>query len=157
LGRRVTRSIVSDTSTMISIRRVLVTSVASLLVATACGGDPSPQSEAAARQEVLSQRFPDVVDARFDPIGESTWSVRVTISSPYDTPERYADAWRVLSLDGEVLGTRELVHDHANEQPFTRALNNVMIPLGTDAVLIEARDLINGWSGDTVEFRLPDE
>ena len=108
-------------------------------------------------RSVLSQKFPDVVGAQFDAIGEGTWSVRVTISSPYDTPERYADAWRVLSLDGEVLGTRELVHDHATEQPFTRALNNVDIPLGTDVVLVEARDLINGWSGETVEFTLPEE
>lgn len=142
---------------MVSISRIVATSIVIVLVAAACGGEPSPQSEAADRQEVLSQKFPDVVDAKFDLIGEGSWSVRVTISSPYDTPERYADAWRVLSLDGGVLGTRELVHDHANEQPFTRALNNVAIPLGTDVVLVEARDLINGWSGETVEFRLPDE
>jgi len=142
---------------MVSILRVVAAGIAIVLVASACGGETSPQSEAADRREVLSQKFPDVVDAQFDAIGEGTWSVRVTISSPYDTPERYADAWRVLSLDGEVLGTRELVHDHATEQPFTRALNNVGIPLGTDAVLVEARDLINGWSGETVEFTLPDE
>ena len=142
---------------MVSISRVVAAGIVLMLVATACGGAASPQSEAAARQEVLSQKFPDVVGAQFDAIGEGTWSVRVTISSPYDTPERYADAWRVLSLDGEVLGTRELVHDHATEQPFTRALNNVDIPLGTDVVLVEARDLINGWSGETVEFTLPEE
>lgn len=121
----------------------------------ACGSEATPQSEAAERRQILSQKFPEVVDARFDSIGATTWSVRVTISSPYDTPERYADAWRVLTLEGDVLGERQLTHDHATEQPFTRALNNVDIPAGTDVVVIEARDLINGWSGDRVEFALP--
>ena len=61
----------------------------------------------------------------------------------------------MLTVDGQVLGTRVLTHDHATEQPFTRALNNVEIPAGTETVLIEARDLINGWSDDQIEFELP--
>ena len=108
-------------------------------------------------RQLLSQRFPDIVGAIFDPIGDTTWSIRVTISSPYDTEERYADAWRVLTLDGLVLGTRQLNHDHAAEQPFTRALNNVEIPEGTESVLIEAHDLINGWSDERIEFALPEK
>ncbi|CAN5737826.1 hypothetical protein BH23ACT8_BH23ACT8_23550 [soil metagenome] len=31
-------------------------------------------------------------------------------------------------LDGEVLGVRELLHDHAGEQPFTRSLGDLVIP-----------------------------
>lgn len=134
--------------------------VVPLLLATllfGCSGGDSPGTAAAERRQVLSQRFPDIVGATFDPIGDTTWSVRVTLSSPYDTEDRYADAWRVLTVDGRVLGTRELTHDHATEQPFTRALNNVEIPEGTESVLIEARDLINGWSEERVEFELPED
>ena len=123
----------------------------------ACSGDDSPATAAAERRQLLSQRFPDIVGAIFDPIGDTTWSIRVTISSPYDTEERYADAWRVLTLDGLVLGTRQLTHDHAAEQPFTRALNNVEIPEGTESVLIEAHDLINGWSDERIDFALPEK
>ena len=136
-------------------RYPLAITLAVAMFVSACGGEATPQSDAAERRRILSQEFPDVLDARFDSIGETTWSVRVTISSPYDTPERYADAWRVMTLEGAVLGERVLTHDHASEQPFTRALNNVQIPAGTDVVVIEARDLINGWSGEGIEFSLP--
>jgi hypothetical protein len=126
------------------------------LLAGACGGSSSPATEAEERRQVLQQRFPDIVGASFDPIGDTTWSVRVTLSSPYDSEDRYADAWRVLLPNGTVLGTRQLTHDHAAEQPFTRALNNVEIPEDTQSVLIEGHDLINGWSEDTIEFDLPE-
>ena len=111
------------------------------LLAGACGGSPSPATAAEERRQVLQQRFPDIVGASFDPIGDTTWSVRVTLSSPYDSEDRYADAWRVLLPDGTVLGTRQLTHDHAAEQPFTRALNNVEIPEATSILDYVARYL----------------
>ncbi len=138
-------------------RRIAALFLGVALFATGCGGDPSPTEQATNRREVLSQRFPEIVRATLDPIGDTTWSVRVTMSSPYDAPDRYADAWRVLLEDGTVLGVRELTHDHADEQPFTRALNNVEIPPGTESVFVEGRDLINGWSGDPLEVVLPEE
>jgi len=140
---------------MARVLRAALGAISITVALVACTGDDSPATAAAERRQVLSQRFPEIVGAIFDPIGDTTWSIRVTISSPYDTEERYADAWRVLTVDGNVLGTRELTHDHATEQPFTRALNNVEIPAGSESVLIEARDLINGWSDETVEFELP--
>ena len=56
----------------------------------------------------------------------------------------YADGWRVLSPDSEVLGTRVLGHPHVNEQPFTRALSGVNIPRGIREVVIEARCIRDG-------------
>lgn len=89
----------------------------------------------------------------------SRWSwpgaEEATISSPYDSPDRYADAFRVLAPDGTVLGVRELLHDHANEQPFTRSLDDVRIPDDVDRVTVEGRDLANGWGGDTVTVTVP--
>lgn len=73
----------------------------------------------------------------------------VTISSPYDTPDRYADAIRIRNADGTVYGVRELLHDHASEQPFTRSVTGVTVPDGVAEVVVEARDKTNGWGGKT--------
>jgi hypothetical protein len=99
------------------------------------------------------QRFPDVVGATATNNGD-TWTFEVTISSPYDSPERYADAWRVLAPDGTELAVRELAHDHANEQPFTRSLSGVEIPDGTETVTVQGRDRVNGWGGATIDVDL---
>ena len=102
------------------------------------------------------QRYPDVIGAEAELAGDGTWTISATISSPYDTPERYADAWRVLGPDGAEYGIRVLTHDHANEQPFTRSQRGIEIPGGVDVVTVEGRDLANGWGGGTFELRLPD-
>jgi hypothetical protein len=99
------------------------------------------------------QRFPDVVGATATNDGD-TWTFEVTISSPYDSPDRYADAWRVLAPDGTELAVRELTHDHANEQPFTRSLSGVEIPVGIETVTIQGRDSVNGWGGATFDVAL---
>ena len=44
---------------------------------------------------------------------------------------------------------RELTHDHAAEQPFTRSLTDVVIPPDVTEVTVEGRDLVNGWGGGT--------
>ncbi len=111
--------------------------------------------EATAETETADDnRFPNVIEVNFEREGNGPYSFDVTISSPYDTPERYADAWRVVGLDGTVYGTRELTHDHQFEQPFTRSLAGVEIPDGVDELMVEARDSVNGWGGGTVDIRL---
>jgi hypothetical protein len=94
--------------------------------------------------------YPDVLAVTLTETGDNTYRVSVTLSSPYDTRSRYADAWRVLAPDGTVLGVRVLTHDHQNEQPFTRSLSGVIIPLDVTRVTVEGRDQISGWGGMTV-------
>lgn len=96
------------------------------------------------------ETFPDVLDAQLTRKTDGSFDITVTISSPYDTPQRYADGWRVLAPDGAVLGEHTLLHDHANEQPFTRTQPNVIIPSGVLTVTIEGRDLVNGYGGGTL-------
>lgn len=98
--------------------------------------------------------FPDVVDASATRDGDGTWTFSATLSSPYDSAERYADAWRVVGPDGTVYGTRELLHDHANEQPFTRSQSGIEIPDDVDEVTVEGRDQVSGWGGATVAVTL---
>jgi hypothetical protein len=100
-------------------------------------------------------RFPEVVDvaATYDDAA-GTWTFDVTISSPYDTPERYADGWRVVGPDGTVFGVHTLAHDHADEQPFTRRQSGVPIPADVVEVTIEGRDQQHGFGGGTVTINL---
>lgn len=103
--------------------------------------------------ETTTDDFPDILAAQATPSDDGFWRFDVTVSSTYDTPERYADAWRVVGPDGTQLGIRVLTHDHANEQPFTRS-QSIEIPADVAAVTIEGRDLANGWGGGTLELAL---
>lgn len=82
------------------------------------------------------------------------WRFDVTVSHPDTGWDHYADAWRVLDMKGNELGIRELTHPHETEQPFTRSLSGVDIPKGTSKVKLEARCLVDGWSGEFLEVNL---
>jgi N-acetylmuramoyl-L-alanine amidase len=118
----------------------------------------NPQSGVGADQciavDLDSSLYPDVVEVSVTG-GDGEYRFDVTLSSPYDTPGRYADAWRVVGEDGVVYGVRELTHDHASEQPFTRSLEGVQIPDSVRSVLVEGRDQVYGWGGATVSVTLP--
>lgn len=119
---------------------------------------PEPGSDSDAEPTADSgdsdELFPDVVGVEAVQVDDGSWTFSVTLSSPYDTPERYADAWRVAGLDGEVFGVRELTHDHQSEQPFTRSQDGIVIPDEVQAVVVEGRDQLSGWGGDTINFEL---
>lgn len=103
-----------------------------------------------------ADEFPDVIAVELRPVGDRVFDVAVTISSPYDTPQRYADGWRVLDQEGNVLGTHMLLHDHANEQPFTRVQRGLHVPTGIDEVTVEGRDQANGYGGQTLTVAVPE-
>lgn len=134
-----------------------------LLLLTACGGGQSSQdaNEEGEGQpttgsgQPATQKYPDVREAELESSGGDTWTLSVTISSPYDSPERYADGWRVLAPDGTVLGKHELMHAHTNEQPFTRTQSGLEIPQDVQEITVEGRDLKNGYGGETVTIPVP--
>ncbi len=113
-----------------------------------------PEDEQADEPDSSEELFPDVIDATATLEADGTWTVNATLSSPYDTPERYADAWRVVGPDGTEYGIRVLTHDHANEQPFTRSESGISIPDDVTTVTIEGRDQISGWGGASFELAL---
>lgn len=117
-------------------------------------GDEDATADGSSGDDASEELFPDVLGATAARADDGTWTFSATLSSPYDTPQRYADAWRVLGPDGEVYGIRELAHDHANEQPFTRSQSGIEIPAGVTTVTVEGRDQVSGWGGDTVEVVL---
>jgi len=85
---------------------------------------------------------------------DDTYHFSVTIKHADTGWDHYADGWRVETDAGDVLGTRVLAHPHETEQPFTRSLSGVELPEGMMTVQIRAKCSVDGWSKDTVEFRL---
>ena len=106
--------------------------------------------------QAAGQQFPDVLEVRVRARGAGTFDLDVTVSSPYDSAQRYADAFRATSEDGAVVyGVRPLLHDHAGEQPFTRDLYGVDVPAGVRRIRVQARDKTHGWGGGTRLVELP--
>lgn len=128
------------------LRRPLAAVLFVWLVGSACGADDTDDNPG-------DDRFPDVIEVVSE-LDNGLWTFSVTISSPYDSPERYADAWRVLGPDGTEYGFRLLTHDHANEQPFTRSQSGISIPDDVGTVTVQGRDLVNGWGGGTLDHDL---
>jgi hypothetical protein len=58
----------------------------------------------------------------------------------------YADGWRVMTVTRELHGTRDLLHPHADEQPFTRSRRFDALALGVPP-LVETATNATGWSG----------
>jgi len=111
--------------------------------------------ESAQSADLAIQKFPDVLDVKVQTRADNRFDFDVTVSSPYDTPKRYADAFRVTGADGVQYGERILVHDHQNEQPFTRDLYGVNIPKSVRFVVVQARDRQHGYGGASVQVDLP--
>jgi hypothetical protein len=101
------------------------------------------------------QKHPDVVDVKVQARASSRFDFDITLSSPYDTPQRYADAFKVMGPKGEQYGERVLLHDHQTEQPFTRDLHGVPIPAGVRTVTVQGRDQKYGYGGKTMQVTLP--
>ena len=119
--------------------------------------DTTPAGTAETSVRGQQALYPDVVAGTATRQADGTWRFDVTLSSPYDTAERYADAWRVLAPDGSELGLRVLTHGHPNEQPFTRSLEGVAIPAGVNTVTVQGRDRVSGWGGATLAIELGDD
>ena len=97
----------------------------------------------------------DVLQVRATRTAPGVFRFDVTISSPDTGWKEYANAFRVKTLDNQVLGTRILYHPHVNEQPFTRSLTGVKIPPEVRQVVVDARDSAAGWGGKAGQVRVP--
>ena len=88
---------------------------------------------------------PEVEAVRVQP-NEDSYRFSVTLLHPDTGWDHYADGWEVLTPDGTQLGFRELLHPHETEQPFTRSLGGVVVPLGVSQVMIRAKCSVDGWN-----------
>jgi hypothetical protein len=81
---------------------------------------------------------------------DGKWTFDVTVQHDDTGWEHYADSWEVLTLAGEEIATRVLLHPHVREQPFTRSLSGIAIPAGPASVRVRAHDKVHGYGGDEV-------
>lgn len=95
-----------------------------------------------------------ILGADFLKTGNNSWSLDVTLKHGDTGWDHYADKWRVVDAENNILGERVLYHPHVNEQPFTRGLNDVKIPEDTRTVYIEAHDKVHGWTPDRLKADL---
>ena len=84
-----------------------------------------------------------------------TWRFQVTVRHADQGWDHYADRWDVVAPDGSLLGTRTLLHPHVDEQPFTRSLSGVEIPLDVTSVTIRAGDSVHKYGGHEMVVELP--
>ncbi len=98
---------------------------------------------------------PSVLDATARANANGTYSISATIFHKDEGWKHYADKFEVLGNDGTVLATRILYHPHVDEQPFTRSISNVTVPVGATSVVIRSHDLIHGNGSRTFALNLP--
>ncbi|NJL93500.1 MAG: hypothetical protein HC915_07090 [Anaerolineae bacterium] len=101
----------------------------------------------------------EFVRAVRDPNG--TWTFYVTVRHPDTGWEDYVNGWDVVLEDGTVIDpdpstpfTRNLLHPHENEQPFTRSQSGIAIPEGTTRIVVRAHDLLHGYGGKEITVDL---
>jgi hypothetical protein len=100
--------------------------------------------------EPISSPHPTIRFVRARQTGNGVWSFDVTLEYPDTGWDDYADGWHVESPEGDILGTRILLHPHVGEQPFTRSLSGVAIPPELSEVIVRSHDLVSGYSRDVV-------
>ncbi len=98
---------------------------------------------------------PAVLDATVSANANGTYNFSATVFHKDEGWKHYADNFEVLMADGTKLGTRVLYHPHVDEQPFTRSLSNVQVPIGVTEVIIQAHDSVHGYGERTVKVKLP--
>ncbi len=85
----------------------------------------------------------------------SSCTFSVTLKHGDEGWDHYANQWDVMTMDGRLLKSRVLYHPHVDEQPFTRSLSGVKIPVGTSRVKIRAKDLEHGYSSEEYTVQIP--
>lgn len=80
---------------------------------------------------------------------DGNYTFSVTVESPDQGCEAYANYWEVLSNTGELLYRRVLLHSHVAEQPFTRSGGPVPVA-PDDTVWVRAHFHPVGYGGDAL-------
>jgi len=91
----------------------------------------------------------DVVAVEVKSPGNQTYSFNVTVSHADQGWDHYADRWEIIAPNGEILARRVLAHPHTNEQPFTRSLSGVKIPVDIHQITVRAHDSVHAYGGTT--------
>jgi hypothetical protein len=88
----------------------------------------------------------DVLEVRLEQDASGNYTAAVTLKHSDQGWKHFANRWEILDLEGNLLATRVLRHPH-DEQPFTRALDDIEIPDDVDQVRVRGHDLKHGYGG----------
>jgi len=80
----------------------------------------------------------EIVKVKAEKTSAQKCNISVTLEHADEGWEHYANAWRIYSAEGELIGERTLHHPHVKEQPFTRSLLGIGIPSEHSEVTIVA-------------------
>lgn len=98
----------------------------------------------------------DVIAATARQAADGTWNFEVTMRCDDRNAAYFCDRFEILTPTSRVIGVRRLLHDHTDEQPFTRDLQGVKVPVGFPrGVLIRGHHNIRGYEGATLKLDLP--
>ena len=98
----------------------------------------------------------DVIAATARQAADGSWSFEVTMRCDDRGADYFCDRFEVLTPTARVVGVRRLLHDHTDEQPFTRDLQGVHVPDGFPrGVLIRGHHNIRGYDGAVLKLELP--
>ncbi len=97
----------------------------------------------------------DVTGVSVQKTGEYLYDFEVTVFHKDSGWQHYANKWDVSDNHGKVLATRTLYHPHVNEQPFTRSLSDVEIPMHIKSVTVRASDSVHEYGGKEMVVILP--
>ena len=97
----------------------------------------------------------DVLSVQLKETAPGVFTVTAEVEHPDEGWDHFANAWDVLTPDGEVIATRPLAHPHMNEQPFIRSLSGVEIPRDVAQITVRAQDSVHGFGGATVTVDVP--
>ena len=103
---------------------------------------PDPTSTPEVRSEIKSQVLVLSVKVSGEAGG---YNFSVTISSPDEGCNQYADWWEVVNAYGELVYRRVLLHSHVDEQPFTRSGGPVPVE-SDEEVIVRVHMNTSGYS-----------
>jgi hypothetical protein len=92
---------------------------------------------------------------------DGSWTVTPTLYSPYEvtmSATQFCDFVEIRSAivgtNYTVLGKRIFENPHPEEQPFSRDINAVLLPGGTNTITAVGHDSVNGYCGETLTLTL---
>ena len=96
----------------------------------------------------------DIIDVKVQHNGGDSFQIIATVKHADTGWKHYANAFEVLDMDDNILGTRVLYHPHVDEQPFTRSLR-VKIPASIGQIKVRAVDSVHGKGGKHLIVSVP--
>ena len=95
-----------------------------------------------------------IIKASAELTSAQKFNISVTLEHADEGWEHFANAWRVYTMEGELIGERVLHHPHVKEQPFARTLLGLSVPADVKEVVIVAVCSTTGESKNSYPLKL---